>query len=83
MFNAEAFIIGLAAGIMGIVITLLMTIPINIILYRLVEISNIAQLNPIHGLMMIVISIALTLIAGFIPARIAARRDPVIALRTE
>lgn len=83
VFNAEAFIIGLAAGIMGIVITLLMTIPINIILYRLVEISNIAQLNPIHGLMMIVISIALTLIAGFIPARIAARRDPVIALRTE
>ena len=82
VFNAEAFIIGLAAGIMGIVITLLMTIPINIILYRLVEISNIAQLNPIHGLMMIVISIALTLIAGFIPARIAARRDPY-RVRTE
>jgi ABC-type antimicrobial peptide transport system permease subunit len=68
---------------MGIGITLLFTIPINIILHRLVEISNIAKLNPVHGVMMVVISMALTLIAGFIPARIAAKRDPVIALRTE
>ena len=68
---------------MGIGITLLFTIPINIILHRLVEISNIAKLNPLHGVMMVVISMALTLIAGFIPARIAAKRDPVIALRTE
>lgn len=83
VFNAETIIIGFTAGIMGIGITLLFTIPINIILHRLVEISNIAKLNPVHGVMMVVISMALTLIAGFIPARIAAKRDPVIALRTE
>lgn len=83
VFNAETIIIGFTAGIMGIGITLLFTIPINIILHRLVEISNIAKLNPLHGVMMVVISMALTLIAGFIPARIAAKRDPVIALRTE
>jgi len=83
VFNAETLIIGFTAGIMGIVITLLFTVPINIILFNLTEISSIATLNPLHGIALIIISMILTLIAGFIPSRLAAKKDPVIALRTE
>lgn len=83
VFNAETLIIGFSSGFMGIAITLLLSIPINIILFNLVEIRNISELNPLHGIALIIISMILTLLAGFIPSRIAAKRDPVIALRTE
>lgn len=83
VFNAETIIIGFLAGIIGVGGTLLLSIPINIILYNLVEISSLANLNPIHGVILIIISVLLTVISGLFPARVAAKKDPVIALRSE
>jgi putative ABC transport system permease protein len=83
VFNAESIIIGLLAGSIGIFITLIALFPINIILKRLTTISNLAVLNPWNAVALISISIFLTFIAGLIPSRLAAKRDPVIALRTE
>ncbi len=83
VFNAETFIIGLASGLIGIIIALLLTIPINIVLYDLTELSNVARLNPLHALILIVVSMTLTIIGGLIPAHIASKKDPVEALRTE
>ena len=83
VFNAETFIIGLASGLIGIAIALLLTIPINMILYDLTELSNVAKLNPIHALVLIIVSLTLTIIGGLIPAHIASKKDPVEALRTE
>lgn len=83
VFNAEAVTIGLLAGLIGIGFTLLSLIPINALLKHLTTISNLAQIDPIYSLMLIAISIFLTFIAGLIPASLAAKRDPVIALRTE
>jgi ABC-type antimicrobial peptide transport system, ATPase component len=83
VFNAETLIIGFTAGVMGVGISYLLTFPINSIILKLAEISNIANLNPLHGLALIVGSMLLTLIAGFIPSRMAAGKDPVTALRSE
>ena len=83
VFNAEAIIIGLFAGGIGICVTLLLLIPINAIIASLTEISGIASLPVAGGIALVVISTLLTFIAGLIPSRIAARKDPVIALRTE
>ncbi|MDD3048549.1 MAG: ABC transporter ATP-binding protein/permease [Bacilli bacterium] len=83
VFNAETFIIGLCSGLIGIGVASLLTVPINIILKKLTDLSNIAQLNPLHALILIIVSIILTLIGGFIPAKIASKKDPVEALRTE
>ena len=83
VFNAETFIIGMSSGIIGIAIAVLLTIPINIVLYDLTELSNVAQLNPLHALVLIVVSMTLTIIGGLIPAHIASKKDPVEALRTE
>ncbi|HBP26054.1 MAG TPA: ABC transporter [Acholeplasmatales bacterium] len=83
VFNAETLIIGFTAGLFGVVITLVLIIPINLILNHYVDIPNLAVLKIYHGLLLVVISMALTLIAGIIPSRIAAKRDPVVALRTE
>ena len=83
VFNAETFIIGIASGMLGILIALLLTIPINIVLYDLTELSSVARLNPVHALILVIISLTLTVIGGLIPAKIASRKDPVEALRTE
>ena len=83
VFNAETFIIGLTSGIIGILISRLLIIPINRIIEDLSGLENVAKMNPVHVIILLIISIILTLIGGFIPAKIASRKDQVIALRTE
>ena len=83
VFNAETFIEGLVAGTMGILITVLLNIPINMIIKHVVGISGIASL-PIGGaIILVIISMTLTVIAGLVPSRMASKKDPVEALRTE
>ncbi|BCN28923.1 ABC transporter ATP-binding protein/permease [Anaeromicropila herbilytica] len=83
VFNAEIFIIGASSGIFAIAISYLLTIPVNAVLYNVTDLKNVAQLNPIHAVILILISVVLTLIGGFIPAKMAAKKDPVVALRSE
>ncbi len=85
LFNAETATIGFISGIIGIVVTYLLCPIINVIINSVAgtEIGQIALLNPIHALILIAISVILTLISGFIPSRIASKKDPVVALRTE
>ncbi len=83
VFNAETFIIGVTSGLIGILIAFLLTFPANMIIYKLSELSDVAKLNPVHALILIIISTTLTMIGGLIPARVASKKDPVIALRTE
>ncbi len=83
VFNAETLIVGFAAGVMGIIVTLGLTVVANIILTNLTGIQDIAQLPPAAAVILVGISMLLTLIAGIIPSRIASRKDPVVALRTE
>ena len=83
VFNAETLIVGFAAGVIGILVTLGLTVIANIILGNLTGIPDIAALPPAAGAILVVISMLLTLIAGIIPSRIASRKDPVVALRTE
>ncbi len=83
VFNAETIIIGFISGLIGVIFTIIVSFPINIILGKLVEIEGLASLNLIHGIILIVISMTLTLISGLIPSSIAAKKDPVEALRTE
>ena len=83
LFNAESFIIGGAAGIIGVAVTYLLSLMINTIVGSLTGIYTIASLSPITALIMIAISIGLTSISGLIPAKIASKKDPVVALRTE
>ena len=84
MFSAETVIIGFTSGTLGVLITYLLCIPINLILHHLTGIGNLSAFLPLPAaLILIVISMALTLIAGIIPSRSAAKKDPVVALRTE
>ncbi len=83
VFNAETLIIGLAAGAIGIGITLLLSIPINAIIYHFTSINNVASLPTVAAVALVVISMVLTIISGLIPAKIAAKKDPVVALRSE
>ena len=83
VFNAETFIIGLSSGIFGVCVTLLLSIPINIILKHFIGLTSIAKLDPFDAISVIIISFTLTLISGLIPSKIAAKKDPVTALRTE
>lgn len=83
VFNAETMIIGFISGAMGIIITVLLDIPISLIIKALAGIPGVASLPVLGGIVLITISVVLTLIAGIIPSRFAAKRDPVIALRSE
>ena len=84
IFNAETFLIGLFAGLIGVGISYLLTIPINLIIGQFIENAGaIAALKITDALILVAVSFILTLIAGVIPARIAAKKDPVVALRTE
>ncbi len=83
IFNAETLIEGFVSGALGIVVTLLLCIPINALIKQLTDISNVAQLPASGGVTLIIISMLLTFIAGLIPARLAAKKDPVVALRSE
>ncbi|MBR7096041.1 MAG: FtsX-like permease family protein, partial [Clostridia bacterium] len=84
MFNAETLIIGFASGLVGVGLTYLLCIPINAIIQTLTGIPNLSAVLPIEvAVILILISMELTLLAGIIPSRSAARKDPVVALRTE
>ena len=84
MFNAETMIIGFASGVLGVVVTYLLCIPINAILHRVTGIGNLSAYLPVPAaIVLVIISVSLTLISGIIPSRSAAKKDPVIALRTE
>ena len=84
VFNAETLIVGLGAGLIGIGVTLLLIIPINAVLYSATGIAGLKAALPIQGAVVLVaISALLTIIAGLIPSRLAAKKDPVVALRTE
>ncbi len=83
VFNAETLIVGFSAGAIGIIVTLILIIPINIIIELLTDIPNMAALPWQGGVILVLISMLLTLIAGLFPARVASNKDPVVALRTE
>jgi ABC-type antimicrobial peptide transport system permease subunit len=83
VFNAETLIVGFVAGVLGIAVTLILTIPANMIVYNKLGISNVAQLPWNAALILVAISMALTFLAGLIPASAASRKDPVEALRSE
>ena len=83
VFNAETFIVGLISGLLGIGITVLLTIPINAVIYAVTGVAVHAMVPFDAGVTLVVISMLLTIIAGLIPAKMASKKDPVIALRTE
>lgn len=83
VFNAETFIIGFSSGTLGIIIAYILTIPANKIIEDLSGLANVAKLNIVHAVILIIISIILTVIGGHIPAKIASKKDPVESLRTE
>ncbi len=83
VFNSETIIVGLVSGIMGILVSLLLLVPINAIINAVANIEKLAAMPLYGGLALIAISVVLTVIAGLVPSRVAAKKDPVIALRSE
>ncbi|GFH41995.1 sulfate ABC transporter ATP-binding protein [Lactococcus hodotermopsidis] len=83
VFNAETLIIGSFSGILGITFAYLLTFPVNMIIKKKTDLSNVAQLNPLHAIILIIVSVTLTLLGGSIPAKYAAKKNPVEALRSE
>lgn len=83
VFNAETFIVGLISGLLGIGITVLLTFPINSMIHAITGVSVTTMVPPIAGVILVLISMLLTIIAGLIPAKMASKKDPVEALRTE
>ena len=83
VFNAETFIIGTCSGALGIILARLLIFPINVIIEKVADLPNVAKMNPMHAIILVIISVTLTLIGGWIPAKMAAKKDPVEALRAE
>ena len=83
VFNAETFIVGLISGLLGIGITVLLTIPINAVILKLTGVSVKAMVPPVAGIILVVISMLLTMTAGLIPSKMASKKDPVEALRVD
>lgn len=83
VFNAETFIIGISSGTLGIIIARLLVFPANAIIKNLTDLADVAKLNPLHAIMLIAISVLLTVIGGYIPAKVASKKDPVESLRSE
>ena len=83
VFNAETFILGVCSGVLGILIAKILTYPINSVIYNMTDLVDVAQLKISHSAILIAISTLLTMLGGFIPSRMAARRDAVEALRSE
>lgn len=83
VFDAETTILGLGSGVLGVVIAWLLTFPANVLLEKVTDLSNVAQLNPWHALLLIIISTVLTVLGGHVPARMGSKKDAAIALRSE
>lgn len=83
IFNAETLIVGLIAGLLGIGVTVLLTIPINSLLFTITGIKVVTRVPYVAGIVLVAISVILTMIGGLIPSKLASKKDPVIALRTE
>lgn len=83
VFNAETLIVGLISGLLGIGITILLTIPINAAIYAVTGVKVVTAVPVVAGIILVAISVILTIIAGLIPAKMASKKDPVVALRTE
>ncbi|MPN59505.1 hypothetical protein SDC9_207226 [bioreactor metagenome] len=83
VFNAETLIVGFVAGALGILVSLVLTLPINALIRHLADISGVARLPVLGALILVAISMFLTWIAGLIPSGLASCKDPVVALRTE
>jgi putative ABC transport system permease protein len=84
VFNAETFIIGICSGIIGVAISMLLTIPINAVINSFLDADTLkANLQPGYAIILVAISMFITVLGGLLPAKKAAKKDPVIALRTE
>jgi len=83
VFDAETFILGILSGILGVIIAWVLTFPINSILYNLTELKGVANLQIEHAVLLVIISTVLTILGGHIPARMASKKDPVVALSSD